>query len=53
MDRRGRGVSSPGLHIDDGELRENDRGNEPERALEKGDGAGALGVGNGQFSREK
>ena len=47
------GVSSPGLHIDDGELRDNDRRNEPERALEKDDSARAPGAGNGQFSREK
>jgi hypothetical protein len=52
LDRRGRG-KAPGLHIDGGELRDNDRRNEPKRAHEKDDGAKAPGAGNGQISREK
>ena len=42
-----------GRRLRDGEVRDNDRRNEPEKAFEKDAAARALGVGNGRISREK
>ena len=45
------GPTRQGRKLRDGEVRDNDRRNEPERTIEEDDAARALGAGNGQISR--